>query len=269
MSKPTTTTRFLRIGEVAARTGVSAKALRLYEARGLLQPDGRSERGYRLYGAPALARLNEIGVLKRAGFALAEIGALLQRRGSAAALIEARIVVLRREVRVRAHALAALERAWRGLASTSPSIDQLLEGIQMNEKLDMRFSEAELAEYKRNGEILGRHFTAEERERLRRHAGQLGEAGLQQAQTEWPRLIKEVRAAMNLGIPATDPSVVEMGRRWYALIQAFTGGDANLGRKMKQAYAEEPQAMAAFGMDNAMFAYVGEAMRTAGLTPSA
>ena len=139
----------------------------------------------------------------------------------------------------------------------------------MNEKLDMRFSEAELAEYKRNGEILGRHFTAEERERLRWHAGQLGEAGLQQAQTEWPRLIKEVRAAMNLGIPATDPSVVEMGRRWYALIQAFTGGDANLGRKMKQAYAEEPQAMAAFGMDNAMFAYVGEAMRTAGLTPSA
>lgn len=139
----------------------------------------------------------------------------------------------------------------------------------MNEQLDMHFSEAELAEYKRNGEILGRHFSAEERERLRQHAEQLGEAGLQQAQTEWPRLIKEVRAAMNLGISATDPSVVEMGRRWYALIQAFTGGDANLGRKMKQAYAEEPQVMTAFGMDNAMFAYVGEAMRAAGLKLSA
>ena len=100
-------------------------------------------------------------------------------------------------------------------------------------------------------------------------AEELGEAGMQQAQTEWPRLIREVRAAMNLGIPATDPSVAEMGRRWYALVQAFTGGDANLGRKMKQAYAAEPQAMAAFGMDDAMFAYVRDAMRAAGLALSA
>ena len=74
---------------------VSAKALRLYEARGLLLPDAHSDAGYRLYGAPALARLNEVGVLKRAGFTLAEIGKLLQRKGSAAAVVEARIVALR------------------------------------------------------------------------------------------------------------------------------------------------------------------------------
>lgn len=52
MSKPAAATKFLRIGELAARTGLSAKALRLYEARGLLRPDARSAGGYRLYGAP-------------------------------------------------------------------------------------------------------------------------------------------------------------------------------------------------------------------------
>ncbi len=46
--------RLMRIGQIAERTGLSAKALRLYEARGLLTPDGHSERGYRLFGETAL-----------------------------------------------------------------------------------------------------------------------------------------------------------------------------------------------------------------------
>ncbi|HEX7323733.1 MAG TPA: MerR family transcriptional regulator [Rhodanobacteraceae bacterium] len=101
MSKPPARTRFLRIGQLAAKSGVSTKAVRLYEARGLLAPDAHSDSGYRLYGAAALARLNEIRVLQRAGFTLAETGRLLQREGSAAALIAARIVALRGEVRKR------------------------------------------------------------------------------------------------------------------------------------------------------------------------
>lgn len=269
MSKPPATTKFLRIGELAARGGVSAKGLRLYEARGLLQPDAHSGGGYRLYGAAALARLHEIGVLKRAGFTLAEIGALLARKGSAAALIEARIVALRSEVRAKSGALAALERAWRGLDPASHDINQLLENIQMNGNLDLRFSKSELAEFKRRGNILGRHFTPAERAQMRTRAAQLGAAGVQQAQQEWPQLVKEVRAAMNLGIPATDPSAAAMGRRWYALIQTFTGGDAKLGRKMGAAYRAEPGVMAAQGLDEAMFAYVGAAMAAAGLTLSA
>jgi DNA-binding transcriptional MerR regulator len=234
MSKPPAPAKFLRIGQLAAKSGVSAKALRLYEARGLLAPDAHSDSGYRLYGVAALARLNEIGVLKRAGFTLAEIGRLLERKGAAMALVEARIIALRREVRAKSRALTALQRAWRGLDSGSNDIDQLVENIRMNEKLDVRFSDAEIAEFKRRGEILGKHFTPEERDQMRRRAEQLGEAGMQQAQQEWPELIKQVRAAMNLGIPPTDPSTIEMGRRWHALVQAFTGGDANLGGKAER-----------------------------------
>lgn len=269
MSKPTTSTRLLRIGQVAERTGLSAKALRLYEARGLLQSDARSDRGYRLYGSRTLARLVEIGVLKRAGFTLAEIGKLLERKGSATALIEARIVALRHEVRNKSQALTALEHAWRGLASTSNDIDQLLENIQMNEKLDIRFSEAEMAEFKRRGEILGRHFTPEEHEKMRLRAHELGDARLQEAHEAWPKLIAEVRQAMDAGTSPTDPAVQDMGRRWHELFHAFTGGDHNMARKLKSAYEKEPQIMSAQGMDKAMFAYVREAMQAAGLKLSA
>ncbi len=39
----------LLIGEVAARAGVSAPAIRYYEEMGLLRPSARSEGAYRLY----------------------------------------------------------------------------------------------------------------------------------------------------------------------------------------------------------------------------
>lgn len=267
MSKLTATAKLLRIGQLAARTGLSEKALRLYEARGLLMPDARSSSGYRLYGAPAAARLAQIGVLKRAGFTLADIGTLLARKGSAAALVEARIVALRRELHGKAQALRALEAVWLRLDSASQQpIDQLLESIPMSEKLDLRFSEAEIAEFKRRGDILGRHFTEEERQQMRQRAEQLGEAGVQQAQIEWPQLIAAVRAAMKAGTRPTDPVVVELGRRWHALVHAFTGGDARIASKLKAAYDTEPRVMQAQGMDPKMFAYIGEAMAAAGLS---
>ncbi|HTD29008.1 MAG TPA: MerR family transcriptional regulator, partial [Xanthomonadaceae bacterium] len=73
MSKPTTTRHYLRIGQIAKRSGVSIKALRLYAERGLLKPCTHSEAGYRLYGPEALRRLMQIVVLKRSGFTLAQI----------------------------------------------------------------------------------------------------------------------------------------------------------------------------------------------------
>jgi MerR family regulatory protein len=39
----------LTIGEAARRAGLTRKAVRLYEARGLLPPVERTESGYRLY----------------------------------------------------------------------------------------------------------------------------------------------------------------------------------------------------------------------------
>lgn len=69
----------LDISEVVRRTGLSARALRFYEARGLVAPL-RTASGRRLYGAGELARLNQVVTLKAAGFSLADIGALLARR---------------------------------------------------------------------------------------------------------------------------------------------------------------------------------------------
>lgn len=69
----------LRIQEVAAETGLTARAIRYYEELGLLAPAARSEGAYRLYDAEDLERLRFIrGLRDDAGFALADIRQLLE-----------------------------------------------------------------------------------------------------------------------------------------------------------------------------------------------
>jgi DNA-binding transcriptional MerR regulator len=71
--------RLLRIQEVADETGLTPRAIRYYEERGLLAPAGRSEGAYRLYDVEDLERLRFIrGLRDDAGFSLAEIGRLLE-----------------------------------------------------------------------------------------------------------------------------------------------------------------------------------------------
>jgi DNA-binding transcriptional MerR regulator len=67
------------IGEVARATGLTSRALRFYEQRGLVAPL-RTAGGRRVYGPGELARLSAAVALKRAGFSLAHIGELLAGR---------------------------------------------------------------------------------------------------------------------------------------------------------------------------------------------
>lgn len=62
----------LRAGEVSATSGVSRKALRLYEARGIVPAPSRNASGYRLYPADTLGLLAFVGRARRLGLTLAE-----------------------------------------------------------------------------------------------------------------------------------------------------------------------------------------------------
>jgi len=60
-------------GEIAKKAGVSQKAVRLYDEKGLLKPSDYSEGNYRLYDKEALQVLEKIVALKQIGFSLEEI----------------------------------------------------------------------------------------------------------------------------------------------------------------------------------------------------
>lgn len=71
----------MRIGELSRRTGVTASAIRFYEASGLLPPAERGANGYRQYGETALQRLAQIQLAQRLGFALDRLRELFAAGG--------------------------------------------------------------------------------------------------------------------------------------------------------------------------------------------
>ncbi|MGW7537266.1 MerR family transcriptional regulator [Amycolatopsis sp. NPDC054798] len=67
----------LTIGQLARHAGVSAKAVRVYHAKGLLPEPGRDASGYRRYDAQAVIDLARIVTLAQAGVPLARIPQVL------------------------------------------------------------------------------------------------------------------------------------------------------------------------------------------------
>jgi MerR family transcriptional regulator, copper efflux regulator len=67
----------LLIGEIAKRSGASRKALRLYEAAGILPAARRTAAGYRVYGEADLHRLKFIREAKTLGLTLDAIRELI------------------------------------------------------------------------------------------------------------------------------------------------------------------------------------------------
>ena len=62
------------VGQAARATGLSPKAIRLYEAKALLPPAERTEAGYRLFSDEDLTTLRFIRQAKTLGLRLDEIG---------------------------------------------------------------------------------------------------------------------------------------------------------------------------------------------------
>ena len=105
----------LLIGEVAAQSGVSRKALRLYEAVGILPASRRTATGYRLYGRDTLSILTFVTRARRLGFRLDEIKEVVQIRRSGRCPCSHVLDLVREKVTELDRTLADLTEVRRGL----------------------------------------------------------------------------------------------------------------------------------------------------------
>jgi DNA-binding transcriptional MerR regulator len=69
------------IGDVARRSGVSARMLRHYDSLGLVRPTGRTGAGYREYSTEDIRRIFHIESLRSLGLSLREVGRALDDPG--------------------------------------------------------------------------------------------------------------------------------------------------------------------------------------------
>lgn len=213
----------IKIGDLASRSGVSIRTLHHYDEIGLLSPAHRTESGHRVYGREEVVRLQQILSLRQAGFALDQIGDLLDRRGMGPReAIELHIARLKEQMATQQQLIARLE----SLAAHcgTADVDQYLETMEMMAMFD-------------------KYYTKQQLETLAQRREMFGEETLREVQEEWPRLIAAVRA--------------EMERE---LIEMFTGGDAGIEQSLRNFYRGEPQFAAQQGLDSGIGDYVQKAL---------
>ena len=77
------------IGEMADFFGISRKAMRLYEKKGIIKPvKVDAENGYRYYSAEQIQQLNALLELKALGFSLDEIKMIIDGKTAKSPLLE-------------------------------------------------------------------------------------------------------------------------------------------------------------------------------------
>lgn len=238
--------RPMRVGELARRTGLTVRTLHHYDSIGLLTPARRSPAGYRLYGAPEVARLAQIVLLRKLGLSLEEVGRALARpETTLRRTLELHLDRLREQIESERRLLHRLETMVESLAtSREASIEELtilLEKLTMFEK----------------------HFTTEQIETLERRRTELGAERLAAAESEWKELIAAVRQEMERGTDPGSPEVRPLAKRWMELVEEFTGGDAALGHSVRRMYGSEPSVRERTGLDPEIFTYVSKAVEAA------
>ncbi|MEU3054189.1 MerR family transcriptional regulator [Streptomyces griseus] len=99
------------IGEVARRSGVSARMLRHYESLGLVRPSGRTGSGYREYSGADIQRIFHVESLRAMGLSLREIGRALDDPGfTPSALVDDLIRRTRERIAAETELLTRLRR---------------------------------------------------------------------------------------------------------------------------------------------------------------
>jgi MerR family transcriptional regulator, Zn(II)-responsive regulator of zntA len=117
----------LLVGELAKRTGTTRKALRLYEASGLIAPAARTPAGYRVFGPGAVSIVGFVVKARRAGFTVAEIRDIVKIRRSGRTpcphvrtLIDTKLATIDRELadlKAARDELAVMRKSWGKVAT--------------------------------------------------------------------------------------------------------------------------------------------------------
>ncbi|MFD3333002.1 MerR family transcriptional regulator [Streptomyces sp. NPDC058700] len=128
------------IGEVARRSGVSARMLRHYESLGLLRPSGRTGSGYREYSGDDIRRIFHIESLRSLGLSLREIGRALDDPGFTPSVLVADLV---RQTRERIAAETELLTKLRRIDAAEPAAwDDVLQVVAFLQALRSKSADA-------------------------------------------------------------------------------------------------------------------------------
>jgi DNA-binding transcriptional MerR regulator len=224
----------MRVGDLARSTGLTVRTLHHYDELGLVVPSGRTSGGHRDYDAGDVRRLYQVVALRRLGFALAEIGDLLDgaaydpRETVRRQLAESdRRTAAERDLRSRlTRLLSVLD------AGDEPTTEDLLRAVEATTMVEQ-------------------YYTPEQLAQLEQRRDALGEEGMRKAEQDWAEVMAGFEAARVAGTDPADPSVQVFAAKARELLQAFTGGDPAMYQSLQRMYDTEGPEKASRGAMNA------------------
>jgi DNA-binding transcriptional MerR regulator len=202
-----------RPSDFARRTGVTVRALHYYDQVGLLRPRARSAAGYRLYGPPDFARLQQVVTLKFIGFRLREIKKLLAGTNLAAAL-RLQTKALEQKRRQLDGAIAAITHAERLLGGRATpdweAFAKTIEAIQMQT----------------NNDWIRKYYNDEAQKLLAKRSKLWSPQLQQQTEKDWAGLLRDIEEAARKQVDPAGAAGQALAERHAKLIEGFTGGHA-------------------------------------------
>jgi DNA-binding transcriptional MerR regulator len=221
--------RFFSPAETSRRLGVSVRALRFYERRGLVRPQ-RTEAGWRVYGPAEIARLHQILALKSLGLSLTRIAELIKGRETdldAVLALQEQVLTTRQADLERA--LAALRKARARLAADQTlSLDDL---ATLSKETAMRNPLIDDETWARDfAPLWRRHLTDAGYEKFFRVEPEaLAALGMDEAQfrAAWKTVIEETERLCAAGDPRA-PEARAAVERWMQLQEVYLKGDPEL-----------------------------------------
>lgn len=216
------TKRFARLAKVTVRT------LHHYDRIGLLKPNRYDQNNFRLYGVAEFARLQQITTLKFIGFSLNQIKEILDKTEfdlAGTLQFQRKIIETQRQkIDLALEAISRAEKVFRKNNSIDwESFNEIIEVINMEQNTEWTkqyYSEAAQKKIEERKKL----WSPELQERVSR---------------EWKELFAEVKSAIAENMSPAAERAQKLAARWNALIDEFTGGDADIRAGLNRMYADE------------------------------
>lgn len=215
------------IGEVSRRTGLTERALRLYEEAGLVSPP-RTAGGRRYYRPADLARLQQVQVLRRTGYSLEKIGTIMRARSlDTGTVIKMHFETLKNERENLDRLIKVLEAA-HARTEDGYTVDAatLCDLIRLAERSIEEAGWQAVAE---------RYWTVAERERWKDATEHLFTDRYQQ---EWTDLIARVQRAIDKGLSPDSKGAIKLAKEWLDLQRPIATATPDLWERGARMFQE-------------------------------
>ncbi|MRW83258.1 MerR family transcriptional regulator [Pseudoduganella sp. FT26W] len=226
----------LKIGELAARSGLTVRALHHYDSIGLLTPSARADSGYRLYNRADVVRLHQIQALRKFGMSLADIGTFLASDDAQFAdIVTQQIAALDQQIKQATTLREQLSRLQQQMPSDdAPALEDWLGALE-------------------HMKLYEQYFTPEELRRLpfwqqsaRRNA-------------TWRAMVAELHSLMARGVSTDSEEASALAQRWMETLERDTATNPAFAHRMTLMLQQEQTEGRRSPVTEEMKQYIGAA----------